>query len=99
MSATQPATVLSLTVLRASSTVAIECPVTRDVGERVQSARNSSVFSVPAGLDASGCVRVLQYPYSPSPSLSRFSHPQDLIGKVEGTVLDYNGDFSKLKPS
>ena len=29
----------------------------------------------------------------------RFNQPLVLIGTVEGTILDFNGDFSKLKSS
>ena len=29
----------------------------------------------------------------------RFGNPGDLVGKIEGTVLDYNEDFGFLKPS
>ena len=32
-----------------------------------------------------------------SPIAHRFNNPSDLIGKVEGTLLDYNNDFSHLK--
>ncbi len=29
----------------------------------------------------------------------RFGNPGDLVGKTEGTILDYNEDFNCLKPA